>query len=1314
MQSFATAGKQSRASRKTREPGSSTRKRNARQQNARQASEVRSILSRGSLQTKLKVGKANDALERDADRAAERVVSMPRAPIAGVELSVGSHAVLQPKCARCEEELQRQPEEDEEEELLQAKKNPGLSPQLSAEQALTSGLSDGPGRPLSHEERSFYEPRFGHDFSRVRVHDGLSAARAAGGISARAFTHGHNVVFGHGERNPHSRAGRLLMAHELAHVIQQGQAAPLNAGSVDTASAKSSTVNRFPADRSATNSLQRSCACGGTEGSCSCGNPTDSEVQLKAAPEGLLQCDFLDDLGDFAGDVIDDPLGTAGALYDEAVDVAEGYISRGFGIGREVAQALGGDFYLDGDEVVIQSPSFDPCPDLDFAFQLSDLGLDPRVRVPVVAGALGIGIVDVIGLLSAEVALDPGFGINLAGCNFGPVEVRIDVISGNVSIRGNLSVTGAGMVSLGGDLGVAGDVFVLIAWPDPPFVIVVPAAGLSVGGSYQFMFQIGGRVSGSVFRSLGLSGAAAADKISADIGLALDFAYGMYGSLRVAGLEMCRVGWPMDRVHYDGAIGVDISSSLSFSRSSGVGISLGMSVGTLPNNPLDQVGFDFDDSRLEDNCPLCDFFRNSGWMPSQNGIHWASASYQAKLARFGGPHPDIMARDPGLTSGAKCRGTCGVDCPPDNCEQKRDLVECEERGKQHVWHVYAGYATCGYHQGCLDHDACYDHAAEMPIWGFGGVMFGPMYRVCDLEAMCDYGFQQAVGWAMGGGPYDGRLRYADSHKVKRGCLGPCPETATVGPEGQEREVQRTCLDPYPLIGRRYDLNPLNRHWSTGNIRLWEQPIAEPPIATAELYARAEADAEINIGLGPASLTEMCLIYDPNSETYSGTAKLLLDAYGEGVFALTGFLGGGIDFASLDILRVACAEGYVRAVATPRLHLAGSLETEIKGAGFDQDGDVPVNCAGGRLNMNTGLLITPELRLTLGLQAGVGVQLGLVAVDALTWEVWEGGPWQLAEQTWEKGWPIQIELPALAAGVMPAAVLADRAFDLDELLGWLMNLVSGDEVSGGETEESAMDEDCAGEPPGSDNPPELPPGGRSCETVVENELTLRSALRIPGIASRLDQRVPTSKTLTLPSGGSAAVGTSMETEYLTNRNRIPSNPRGVQEGIYGFAGLPQTGAFNRSQRRGIKRISYIKGHLLRGEFGGPNAEENFYPITSHANNPRHFNDVERPVERIIGGTQGDLDGKVAYYQVVVDEKSSPTLIDVFGDGSCTYYYINAEFDCTWHTYKLCADADGNEYAEPNPSTTVPVDSTFESVSEFIRKVRQAPACVQRRP
>jgi hypothetical protein len=93
----------------------------------------------------------------------------------------------------------------------------------------------GRGRPLPPEHRNEMEGKFGADFSRVRIHDGPTSAALAESIQARAFTHGSDIHFGRNRYEPSSRSGKSLLAHELAHTIQQGASAVGRAGKAPSA-----------------------------------------------------------------------------------------------------------------------------------------------------------------------------------------------------------------------------------------------------------------------------------------------------------------------------------------------------------------------------------------------------------------------------------------------------------------------------------------------------------------------------------------------------------------------------------------------------------------------------------------------------------------------------------------------------------------------------------------------------------------------------------------------------------------------------------------------------------------------------------------------------------------------------------------------------------------------------------------------------------------------------------------------------------------------------------------------------------------------
>jgi hypothetical protein len=83
------------------------------------------------------------------------------------------------------------------------------------------------GQPLDGTTRHFFEERFGSDFSGVRVHTGLEAAESARAIDAQAYTARDHIVFGDLGLSPGSERARLLLAHELTHVVQQGGAGNL-------------------------------------------------------------------------------------------------------------------------------------------------------------------------------------------------------------------------------------------------------------------------------------------------------------------------------------------------------------------------------------------------------------------------------------------------------------------------------------------------------------------------------------------------------------------------------------------------------------------------------------------------------------------------------------------------------------------------------------------------------------------------------------------------------------------------------------------------------------------------------------------------------------------------------------------------------------------------------------------------------------------------------------------------------------------------------------------------------------------------------
>ena len=174
------------------------------------------------IQAKLSISEPEDEYEMEADRVADHVMRMQEPPGHNTDGLSGHNSGLsiQRLCKECDEQVQRQEGEEEDEQVIQAKEAPGQSPSVpdGLEYKIRS-LSG--GHPLGESERSFFEPRFGYDFSGVRIHNNSQASSLARSINALAFTVGQNVVFGDGQYKPNSPEGKKLLAHELTHVVQQ-------------------------------------------------------------------------------------------------------------------------------------------------------------------------------------------------------------------------------------------------------------------------------------------------------------------------------------------------------------------------------------------------------------------------------------------------------------------------------------------------------------------------------------------------------------------------------------------------------------------------------------------------------------------------------------------------------------------------------------------------------------------------------------------------------------------------------------------------------------------------------------------------------------------------------------------------------------------------------------------------------------------------------------------------------------------------------------------------------------------------------------
>lgn len=159
------------------------------------------------VQRKPTINAPDDPFEREADAVADQVMRMAEpesvAPSPGAAGRAGAAG------------------EDDRKVVGQTKRTPAAHATAGLDVGTAVHAAGRGGVPLSAETRAYFEPRFGRDFSRVRVHADGEAERAARSVRARAYTFGDDIVFAAGEYSPSTLEGRRLLAHELAHVVQQ-------------------------------------------------------------------------------------------------------------------------------------------------------------------------------------------------------------------------------------------------------------------------------------------------------------------------------------------------------------------------------------------------------------------------------------------------------------------------------------------------------------------------------------------------------------------------------------------------------------------------------------------------------------------------------------------------------------------------------------------------------------------------------------------------------------------------------------------------------------------------------------------------------------------------------------------------------------------------------------------------------------------------------------------------------------------------------------------------------------------------------------
>jgi len=143
------------------------------------------------VQPQLHINPPNDFLEHEANAMSNKVIG---------------NSISQPSLSNVNGGIQRS-------------ESTGSS--LSNSSSVSDSIQSG-GQPMDDVTRSFMEQQFSYDFSKVRIHNDASAHQSSNSINANAYTQGKDIVFGSGKYQPDTADGKKLLAHELTHVVQQG------------------------------------------------------------------------------------------------------------------------------------------------------------------------------------------------------------------------------------------------------------------------------------------------------------------------------------------------------------------------------------------------------------------------------------------------------------------------------------------------------------------------------------------------------------------------------------------------------------------------------------------------------------------------------------------------------------------------------------------------------------------------------------------------------------------------------------------------------------------------------------------------------------------------------------------------------------------------------------------------------------------------------------------------------------------------------------------------------------------------------------
>ena len=683
---------------------------------------------------------------------------------------------IQRACAACEEH--------EDEEIVQATREGAAPLGPSSELESYIATSRGGGQPLPQSTLERFEWRFGRDLSDVRVHTDAGAARAAAAINSYAFATKSDVHFGAGRFQPGTPQGDRLLAHELTHTIQQTGGRPL---APDTPTAETGapghTISRAPAERvqrwpspgDLLDSIEEtvSDAADAAEGAVdTVGGAVGDAVD--AVGEGLDKAGEA--IGEAADTVVDTGRRVGGAIAEAGEEAIDWLATEAGQLATELADALGVSVNITADGLEIIVPK--TCP-LDAITEDFDLGsIDKEWMVPI--GGIPIGTVEILGEVGLVGHIDPTVEVQLGPVCLNGLRILVNPLTGTFSVSGSVSATAAASLAAEVRGGLRGAVslkgFVMIG--EIPVPVDVPLAGIE-GGPAGLIRGIGA-ATWTMGGSLGIGPGGTismSETQQLDMGLAGDLFVGAYGQVDILGENLCRIYWQPYEWHGDVAGSIGISLGLTVTPGGSPSVVPTISPPTFSSIPFSQIPLALSREGFSDDCPIkdriCEVLEALGLLPSQNGGVWDWAGPYGPGPRLAGPL-DVYQKNPGIPSRAQCRGACGPDCK--TCEEI-PVHRYLDPVTGDTWE-YKKFQDCNTNEGCREHDAAFDWAADVHGEKGGLAIILPWHMAANIECTCNNLAGNCIAWIAGLPPYDDTLYFADSAVLVAhgGGVGPSAES----------------------------------------------------------------------------------------------------------------------------------------------------------------------------------------------------------------------------------------------------------------------------------------------------------------------------------------------------------------------------------------------------------------------------------------------------------------------------------------------------------------------------------------------------------